>query len=70
MILTETTKIRKGNIPVLQVQGITLPEVWENSVLSVWEKGVSVQTEYDKPGEPPSKDCTMIMEVLARRVGE
>ncbi len=64
IILNEDTSIRNGYIPVLRVQGKTLPEAWEKSVLAVWEQGVSVPTEYDKPGEPPSKDCTMIMEVL------
>lgn len=50
----------KGMIPALFVQGKTLPEAWEKAVLACWEKGVSLQTEYDKPGDPPSKDCTMM----------
>ena len=49
------------NIPVLLVQGKTIPEVWEKAVLEAWNKGIDIKTEYDKPGEPPSKDCTMIM---------
>ncbi len=53
-----------GNVPVIKVRGKTLPEAWEKSVLALWERGVSVQTEYDKPGEPPSLDCTMLMEIL------
>jgi thymidylate synthase len=56
--------INIGNIPVLKVSGKTLPEAWEKSVLSVWEHGVEVKTEYDKSGEPPSKDCTMMLEVV------
>ena len=27
------------------------------------EKGVAIKTEYDKAGDPPSKDCTMVMVV-------
>ena len=50
-----------GNIPVLLVEGRTLPEVWERSVIEVWEKGIAIKTEYDKAGDPPSKDCTMVM---------
>jgi len=48
-------------IPVLLIEGETLPEVWEKAVLAVWEKGLVIKTEYDKPNDPPSKDCTMIM---------
>lgn len=50
-------------IPVLKVEGRTLPEAWENSVIACWRQGVAIQTEYDKPGDPPSRDCTMIMVV-------
>jgi thymidylate synthase len=52
-----------GNIPILKVEGKTLPEAWEKSVLEVWEKGIGIQTEYDRKEDPPSKDCTMIMVV-------
>ena len=55
--------IKNGHIPVLYAQGKTLPEAWEKSVLSVWKHGVSVKTEYDKPEDPNSKDCTMLLEV-------
>jgi len=50
-----------GGIPVLLVQGKTIPEVWEKAVLEVWQNGINIKTEYDKAGEPTSKDCTMIM---------
>jgi thymidylate synthase len=63
MFLTTNNVHDNGNIPMLKVQGKTLPEAWEKSVLAVWEHGASVKTEYDKTGEPPSKDCTMMMEV-------
>ena len=49
----------KGGIPVFLVEGDTLPEAWEKSVLKVWEEGASIRTEYDKEGSPPSKDATM-----------
>ncbi|MFA5859982.1 MAG: thymidylate synthase [Elusimicrobiota bacterium] len=52
-----------GNIPVFMVEGANLPEAWEKAVLKVWSQGESVRTEYDKPGDPPSKDCTMMMVV-------
>jgi len=49
--------------PVLTVTGKTLPEVWEKSLLLLWETGIRVPTEYDKEGDEPSLDCTMIMVV-------
>lgn len=53
----------KGYIPVLQVRGKSISEAWEKSVLRLWKEGIEVKTEYDRAGDPLSKDCTMIMEV-------
>jgi thymidylate synthase len=56
-----------GNIPVIKVEGKTLPEVWENSLKKVWDEGVEIRTQYDRKNtsgqfiDPPSRDCTMIM---------
>jgi thymidylate synthase len=50
-------------IPVIKIEGDTLPEAWEKAVLATWEDGLNIKTEYDKPGDPMSKDCTMIMVV-------
>jgi thymidylate synthase len=52
-----------GNIPTLCVSGRTLPEAWERAVLACWNQGAAIRTEYDKPGDPPSKDCTMMWTV-------
>jgi len=52
-----------GNIPTLSVAGRTLPEAWEKAVLACWREGVPIKTEYDKPGDPPSRDCTMLWTV-------
>jgi thymidylate synthase len=49
-----------GNIPTLFVQGRSLPEAWERAVLECWNKGAAVKTEYDRPNDPPSRDCTMM----------
>ena len=48
---------------VFLVKAATLPEGWEKSVITCWEKGIPIRTEYDKPGDPPSRDCTMIIEI-------
>lgn len=50
-----------GDIPVLKVEGRTLPQVWENSLTEVWSKGIAIKTQYDRAIDPPSRDATMIM---------
>ena len=52
-----------GSIPVLFVEGTGLAEAWEKSVVGAYEKGCDVKTEYDKPNDPPSKDCSMTIVV-------
>ena len=39
----------------------SLAETWEASLRQVHALGCSLKTQYDKPEDPPSKDCTMIM---------
>jgi thymidylate synthase len=46
------------------VEERTLPEAWERSVIECWERGTSFRTEYDKEGDPPSKDCTAMIVAL------
>ena len=50
-----------GNIPVFLIEGETLPETWEKAVVKTWNEGIQIKTEYDKPTDPPSRDCTMVM---------
>jgi len=50
-------------VPVIKVEGRTLPEAWEKAVIATWEEGFGIKTEYDKPQDPPSRDCTMVMVV-------
>jgi thymidylate synthase len=52
-----------SDIPVLFASGENLPEAWEKAVLAVWDHGVEVRTEYDKPKDPPSLDATVMVEV-------
>jgi len=53
----------KGNIPVLQVKGSCLAEAWERSVIAAYREGCDIKTEYDKPDDPPSKDCSITIVV-------
>ncbi|NLS75837.1 MAG: hypothetical protein GXY76_01115, partial [Chloroflexi bacterium] len=52
-----------GNIPVLMVEGQGLAEAWERSLAALHQGGCDILTEYDKPGDPPSKDCSMTIVV-------
>jgi thymidylate synthase len=56
-------------IPVLKIEGETIPEVWEKAVLMCWDQGIAIKTEYDREEDPPSKDCSMIM-VIRNPIGE
>ncbi len=47
----------------LFVEGATLPEAWEKAVLACWEQGDRIATEYDQPGQPESRDCTILIAV-------
>jgi thymidylate synthase len=58
-----TTASSVANIPVISVTADCLPEAWEKAVLAVWDNGLEVRTQYDKPGDPPSKDATVVITV-------
>lgn len=51
------------DIPVLNVRGRSIAEAWEKSLIELHKAGCDLQTMYDKPGDPPSKDCTMLITV-------
>ena len=52
------------NIPVLTVSGKSLAETYEAALVSLYENGTRFKTQYDKPGDPLSIDCTMNMTIL------
>lgn len=53
----------ESNIPSISIQAQTLPEAWEKTVLAVWDNGLQIKTQYDKPGDPASRDATVIVTV-------
>ena len=57
------TKIDIDGMPVISITAECLPEAWEKAVLAVWDQGYEVKTQYDKPGDPPSKDATVMIAV-------
>lgn len=53
----------QGSIPVLFTEGQCLAEAWEKSLISLYNHGCDIRTEYDKVKDPPSKDCSMTVVV-------
>jgi len=53
-----------NNIPVLHVTERSLAEAYENALVRLYNEGTRFETQYDKPGDPPSLDCTMNVTIL------
>lgn len=53
--------MEKGNQPVLFVEARTLPEAFEITLQKLWERGMNISTSFDKPGDPPSKDASVLV---------
>ncbi len=52
------------NIPVLCVSADSLAETYEAALVSLYNNGIRFKTQYDKPGDPLSLDCTLNATVL------
>jgi thymidylate synthase len=52
-----------NGIPVLHVEADCIARAWEQSLVELHQHGCAIQTQYDKPGDPPSKDATMLITV-------
>lgn len=52
-----------NGIPVLHVEAESIARAWEESLIELYQKGCDIETQYDKPDDPPSKDATMIITV-------
>ncbi len=50
-------------IPVITIHEKTLAMAYEKALLGLYENGMEVETDYDQPGDPLSKDCTLLMVV-------
>jgi len=51
------------SIPVLSVSGVNIARAWERSLIELYKHGCQLETEYDKPGDPPSCDATMLITI-------
>ncbi|HUS45961.1 MAG TPA: thymidylate synthase [Phycisphaerae bacterium] len=47
----------------IHVKARTLPEGWETAVRRCWEEGGRFRTQYDKPGDPESRDVACLIHV-------
>ena len=47
----------------IHVEARTLPEGWETAVRRCWEEGARFRTQYDKTGDPPSRDVACLIHV-------
>jgi thymidylate synthase len=52
-----------NGIPVLVTEGDSIARAWENSLVKLYAEGCDISTQYDKLGDPPSKDATMLVTV-------
>ena len=47
----------------IRVEARTLPEAWEAAVCRCWQEGARFKTQYDKPGDPESRDVACMIHV-------
>ncbi|MHC5083062.1 MAG: thymidylate synthase [Planctomycetota bacterium] len=52
-----------ADIPTINITANCLPEAWEKAVVAVWEQGLAMKTQYDKPDDPASRDATVMITV-------
>lgn len=52
-----------SGIPVLHAEGDCIARAWENAMVTLYESGCDIKTQYDKPDDPPSKDATMVLTI-------
>jgi thymidylate synthase len=58
-----TAAISQDSIPTISVTAQCLPQAWEKAVIAVWDNGINVKTQYDKPQDYPSRDATVMITV-------
>ena len=59
MIVTPSNAIRGMSLPNIQVVSGNLARGWEESVKACWDFGVRIPTQYDKEGDPNSRDIAL-----------
>jgi len=64
MIKTNDPFLPPNGIPVISVTQRTLAAAYEDALVGLHNMGMPFKTQYDKPGDPPSLDCTANITVL------
>jgi len=64
MIVTPPEILGGMTLPVVQVIAGNLAEGWEDSVKACWFHGMKIPTQYDKFGDPNSRDIALMLTVL------
>jgi len=52
------------NIPVITISRNSLAEAYEAALFGLFKEGTRFKTQYDKPGDPLSIDCTLNLTIL------
>ena len=52
------------NIPVICVEEKSVAKAYESALIRLYNEGIRFKTQYDKPGDPESIDCTMNITIL------
>ena len=52
-----------SGIPVLHVEADGIARGWEQSLVELHQKGCRIRTQYDRDGDPESRDCTMVLTI-------
>jgi len=66
--LASPKEIKVGNkkrriVPGITVQADSIPKAYELALMAAWEYGTNITTHYDRPGDPPSKEATIKVEI-------
>jgi thymidylate synthase len=48
---------------IIHIEEDNLPMAWEKAVLRTWNEGDEFSTQYDKPGDPKSKDVFAVIHI-------
>ncbi len=51
------------DLPLICIKADCLAEGWERAVIACWEQGASIETQYDREGDPPSRDVSLALAV-------
>ncbi len=51
------------DLPLICIKADNLAEGWERAVIACWEQGAAIETQYDREGDPPSRDVSLALAV-------